>query len=101
VSFHEMREMRLLHHGCFVDVESDGDCRCRGRSWASCFTSSTLVRQMLVLKKHGVAVAVLAAKRDSRNFFDVFEGFRQAGLFVDGVDGKVDGGDAGVRRDDR
>jgi len=50
VVFVKMLEVSLFHHRSFVDVEGDGDPIFM-RDGGEFFTSSMLVRQMLVLKK--------------------------------------------------
>jgi hypothetical protein len=96
----EMLEVSLLHHGGFVDVESDGDTVVVGELGELLYVFDVGAADVGI-EKHGVAVAILAADEIVEIFFDVFEGFGQPGLFVDGVDGEVDGGDAGVKRDGR
>jgi hypothetical protein len=90
-----MLEVSLLHHRGFVDVEGDGDAVVV-RELGELFDALDVAAADVGVEEHGVAVTVLAADEIVEIFFHVLEGFGEAGLFVDGVDGEVDGGDAGV-----
>src|SRR5262249_1651297 len=95
VIFVKMLEMGLFHHGRLVDMEGDGDAVVVG-NFDELLHVFDVGAADVGVEENGVAVAVLPTDEIGEIGADVFEGFRQAGLFGDGVDGEVNGGDAGV-----
>ena len=90
-----MLEVRLLHHGRFVDVKSERDAVVV-RDFHQLFHVFDVRAADIRIKKDGVAVTILAPHQVVEVGTHVFERFRQARLFLDGIHGEVDGGNARV-----
>ena len=90
-----MFEVILLHHRRFVDVKGDGDAVVV-RDGGELFHVINVGAADVGIEKQGVAVAVLPPHKVVEVRTHVLEGFRESRLFLDRIDGEVDGGDPGV-----
>ena len=90
VVFVQMLEVILLHHRRLVDVEGDGDAVVV-RDFGQLFHVFDVCAADVGVEKHGIAVAVLAFDEIVEIRADVLKCFGQAWLFLDGVDGEIDG----------
>src|SRR5262249_31443380 len=95
VIFVEMLEMTLLHHRSLVDVECDRDSVFVGDG-GELFHVLNVRAADVGIEKQGVSVAVLSLHEVLEVRSHMFKGFRQPGLFLDGIDSKVDCRYAGV-----